>query len=79
MLGVEWKLRAFRAAFQVTPTFSNWVRTRARELEREGRTFEVVLIWGRRRFHIGNVPDGEPYFALELRDGSIERSPWVER
>lgn len=76
---VERKLRELRAAFHVTPTFSNWVRTRARELEREGRSYDVVLVWGRRRFHIGRVPRGDPYFAIELSDGSLERSPWAER
>jgi hypothetical protein len=75
---VEWKLRRFRAAFYVTPGFQNWVRTRAYELEREGRKFEIILVWGRRRFRVGKLPHGNPYFAIELDDGTIERSPWVE-
>lgn len=79
MRWVERKLRDLRAAFHVTPTFANWVRTRSRELEREGRAHDVVLVWGRRRFHIGKLPEGDPYFAIELSDGSLERSPWVER
>jgi hypothetical protein len=78
MLGVERKLRDLRAAFHVTPGFANWVRTRSRELEKQGRPYEIILVWGRRRFHIGSLPEGDPYFAIELSDGSLERSPWVE-
>ena len=74
---VEWTLRAFRAAFFVSPAFANWVRTRARELAREGRTFEIILVWGGRRFRVGNVPHGEPYFAIQRDDGTVERSPWA--
>jgi hypothetical protein len=77
MRWVEKQLRRFGAAFYVQPGFANWVRTRSRELEREGHTFNVVLIWGRRRFHVGNVPHGDPYFAIERADGTIERSPWA--
>ena len=75
---VEWKLRRFGAAFFIRLGFANWARTRGRELERAGVRFRVVLVWGRRRFHTGNVPNGDPYFALELEDGTLERSPWVE-
>ena len=78
MDAVEWKLRRFVAAFYAQLEFSNWVRTRARELQKQGQKFEVVLIWGRRRFHVGRVPHGNPYFAIERTDGTVERSPWVE-
>lgn len=78
MRTVERKLRRFRAAFWLTPEFANWVRTRAYELQRTGAAFDVVLVWGRRRFRVGNVPEGQPYFAIELRDGTLERSPWAE-
>jgi len=79
MVNVERELRRFRAAFFVTPGFANWVRTKAHELIRSRSSFRIVLVWGRRRFHVGNVPEDEPYFAIELADGSLERSPWVER
>jgi hypothetical protein len=74
----ERKLRAFAAAFYIFPEFSNWVRTRARELRRQGREFEIVLVWGRRLFRAGSVPHGNPYFAIKREDGSVERSPWVD-
>ena len=74
---VERKIRDFRAAFHVTPGFSNWLRTRARELERDGEAFEVVLCWGRRRFRVRALPHGDPYFAIVRADGTIERSPWA--
>jgi hypothetical protein len=74
---VEWTLRAFRAAFYITPGFANWVRTRARELSREGRAFEIILVWGGRRFRVGNVPHGDPYFAIQREDGTLERSPYA--
>jgi hypothetical protein len=74
---IEWKLRRFGAAFFITPQFRNWVRTRARELERAGQPFEIVLVWGRRRFHVGNLPHGDPYFAIERADGQVERSRWA--
>jgi len=77
MGGVEWTLRAFRAAFYIRPGFSNWVRTRARELAREGSPYEIVLVWGGRRFRVGNVPHGDPYFAIQRDDGTLERSPWA--
>jgi hypothetical protein len=77
MLGVEWRIRALRAAFYITPGFANWVRTRARELGREGRPFEIILVWGGRRFRVGNVPHGDPYFAIVREDGTLERSPWA--
>jgi len=73
---IEWKLRRFGAAFYITLAFRNWVRTRARELEREGETFEIVLVWGRRRFHVDALPHGDPYFAIERADGTLERSRW---
>jgi len=65
MVNVERELRRFRAAFFVTPGFANWVRTKAHELIRSRSSFRIVLVWGRRRFHVGNVPEDEPYFALE--------------
>lgn len=75
---VEWTLRAFRAAFYITPGFANWARTRARELTRDGQSYELVLIWGRREFRIGNVPHGDPYFAIRRgSDGVLERSPYA--
>lgn len=77
MSRVEWRIREFRAAFQVQPGFANWLRTRARELERDGEPYEIILVWGRRRFHIGEVPNGDPYFAVERADGTLERSPWA--
>jgi len=73
----ERKLRAFLATFYIFPEFSNWVRTRARELRRQSQGFEIVLVWGRRIFHAGNVPHGTPYFAIKREDGSVECSPWV--
>lgn len=75
---IEAKVRRFITAFFIFPEFSNWVRTRARELRRQGRESEIVLVWGRRRFRVGNVPHGKPYFAIEHTDGTIERSPWVD-
>lgn len=77
MLAVERKLRRFRAAFWLTPQAANWVRTRASELQRQGRTFEIVLVWGRRKFRVGEMPEGDPYFAVELTDGTLERASWV--
>lgn len=77
MRWVEVQLRRFGAALYVTPGFSNWVRQRARELARDGQTFEVVLVWGRRKFRVGNVPHGNAYFAIQRDDGTIERSPWA--
>jgi len=71
----ERKLRAFGAAFFVSLGFKNWVRTRAREKQLQGVDFEIVLVWGRRRFRVGNLPTEEPYFALELADGTLEKSP----
>lgn len=78
MLVVERQIRRIRAALWLEPEFANWVRTRSYELARTGRAFEVVLVWGRRRFRVGNVPDGRPYFAIELTDGTLERSPLAE-
>jgi hypothetical protein len=75
---VERELRRFRAAFYITPHFANWVRTRAAELGRAGASFQIVMVWGRRRFRIGSVPQGDPYFAIEREDGSIEHSPHVD-
>lgn len=75
---VESKLRRFRAALYVTPWFANWVRTRARELIRAGESFEIVLVWGRRRFRVDAFPLDDPYFALERRDGTLERSPYIK-
>lgn len=74
---VERKIRAFVAAFFVFPEFRGWVRTRAAELRKEGEQFEIVLVWGRRRFHVGSLPHGNPYFAIERSDGTLERSPWT--
>jgi hypothetical protein len=78
MQAVERQIRHLRAALWLEPAFANWCRTRSYELTRSGRPFEIVLVWGRRRFRIGNVPDGKPYFALELADGTLERSPLAE-
>jgi hypothetical protein len=75
---VEWQLRRFGAAFHVRPGFGMWVRTRGHELKRAGAPFRLVLVWDRRVFHAGNVPHGDPYFAIELADGTIERSPWCD-
>jgi hypothetical protein len=75
---IEWKLRCFGAAFYIRPQFRNWVRTRARELERAGERFEIILVWGRRRFRVGALPHGDPYFAIERVDGTVERSRWAE-
>lgn len=72
---IEAKIRQFAAAFFVFPEFRNWVRMRARELQKQGETFDIVLVWGRRRFKVGRLPEGNPYFAIERRDGSIESSP----
>jgi hypothetical protein len=73
---VESKIRRFAAAFSVIPEFRNWVRTRARELNKQGEEYEIVLVWGRRCFHVGRVPEGNPYFAIRRRDGTIESSPY---
>lgn len=73
----EWKIRRFGAAFHVTPQFRNWVRTRGRELERAGEPFEIIMCWGRRRFHVDALPEDEPYFAIQRADGSVERSRWA--
>ena len=72
---VESKIRRFAAAFYVCLEFRNWVRMRAHELRKSGEEFEIVLVWGRRHFHIGKLPEGNPYFAIQRRDGSIESSP----
>ncbi|HKZ73176.1 MAG TPA: hypothetical protein VJ011_03880 [Steroidobacteraceae bacterium] len=74
---IERKIRQFLTAFYVFPGFRNWVRTRAKELTREGEDFEIIMVWGRRHFRIGAVPHGDPYFAIKRPDGSLERSPWV--
>lgn len=74
---VETKIRQFRAAFWLEPGFANWTRTRARELARKGQSFEIVLVWGRRRLRVGQLPEEQPFFALELADGTLERSPWA--
>jgi hypothetical protein len=74
---VEWKLRDFTAAFLVSLGFRNWVRSRARELQRAGEPFDIILVWGRRRFRVGHLPDGDPYFAIERADGSLERSRYA--
>lgn len=72
---IEKKLRDFGAAFYVSLGFRNWVRTRAREKQLQGVDFEIVLIWGRRRFHVGRLPRSDPYFAIENPDGTLEKSP----
>jgi len=77
MRSIEWELRAFRAAFYITPGFANWVRTRARELEATGEAFEIVVCWGRLRFRVRTVPGPQPYFAIRRADGTLERSPWA--
>jgi hypothetical protein len=75
---VESKLRAFAAALFVNPGFRNWVRVRAHELRKQGfDDFEIVLVWGRRTFRIGGIPEGQPYFAIRRRDGTVEQSPHV--
>jgi hypothetical protein len=78
MRTVEKSIRRFRAAFWLEPLAANWVRTRARELASRGAAYRIVLVWGERRFHVGNVPREQPYFALELTDGTLERAPWAE-
>lgn len=75
---IEKKLRDFAAAFAITLQFRNWVRTRAREKLRRGEEFEIILVWGRRRFRVGHLPKDEPFFAIECADGSVECSRWVE-
>ena len=75
---VERAIRRFNATFCVHVGFCNWARTRANELARQGQPFEIVLVWGRRRFRVGNVPDGDPFLAVERADGTLERSPWAE-
>jgi hypothetical protein len=77
MRAVEMQIRRFRAAFWFEPQFANWVRTRSYELARAGAAFDIVLVWGRRRFRVGSVPHGDPYFAIERADGTLERSPWA--
>lgn len=74
---VESKIRRFAAAFYVFPQFRNWVRMRARELKKQDEEFEIVLVWGRRRFHVGRLPEGNPHFAIQRSDGTIEQSPHV--
>jgi hypothetical protein len=75
---VESKIRAFAAALFVSPGFRNWVRVRAHELRKQGRDdFEIVLVWGRRTFRVGNIPDEQPYFAIRRPDGTLEQSPYV--
>jgi hypothetical protein len=75
---IEKVLRDFAAAFAVTLEFRNWARSRAREKLLRGERFEVILVWGRRRFHVGQLPEDDPFFAIECADGTIERSPWVK-
>lgn len=75
---IEWKLRRFGAAFYISLGFRNWVRARGRELERAGESFEIVLVWGRRRFYVGSLPHGDPYFAIVRADGTVERSHWAK-
>jgi hypothetical protein len=77
MAPIERQLRRFRAAFYITPQFSNWVRSRGYELQRTGEPFEIILLWGRRRFHVGSLPHDDPHFAIERADGSVERSIWA--
>ena len=74
---VESKIRRFAAAFFIIPQFRNWVRMRAHELKKQGEEFEIVLVWGRRRFYVGRLPEGNPHFAIQRRDGTIEQSPFV--
>jgi hypothetical protein len=74
---IEKLLRDFAVAFHIFPGFRNWVRTRAHELRKEGKPFEIVLIWGKRRFRVGKLPHGNPHFAIEHRDGTIEQSPYA--
>jgi len=74
---IERKLRRFGAAFYVTPQFRNWVRSRGRELERSGEPFEIIMVWGRRRFRVDALPEDDPCFAIERVDGSVELSRWA--
>ena len=75
---IEKVLRDFGAAFAIVPGFRNWVRMRARELGKAGEAFEIVMVWGKRRFRLGRLPDADPYFAIERADGTLERSPHCE-
>jgi hypothetical protein len=75
MRWIEWELRRFRAAFYITPGFANWVRTRARELQKAGEDFELVVCWGPLRFRVRTVPGEDPYFAIRRKDGTLERPP----
>ena len=77
MLRVERILRSLFAAFGSTPGFSQWARARAMQLLREGQRFELVVVWGGQRFRVDELPETEPYFAVELADGTLERSPHV--
>lgn len=74
---IESAIRRFCAAFARFPQFANWLRARARELQKQGEEFEIIMVWGRRRYRVGQLPQGDPYFAIERRDGSIERSPFL--
>lgn len=75
---IEKVIRDFAAAFAVVPGFKNWVRVRAAELRKSGEAFQIVMVWGKRRFRVGRLPGAEPYFAIERADGTLERSPWCE-
>lgn len=75
---IEKLLRDFGAAFAVVPGFRNWVRCRARELQKAGEAFQIVMVWGKRRFRVGRLPGADPYFAIERADGTLERSPWCD-
>ena len=76
---IEKVLRDFAAAFSVVPGFKLWARVRANELRKRGEEFEIIMVWGRRRFRVGRLPGAEPYFAIERADGTVERSPWCEQ
>ena len=60
------------------PPFRQWARGRARELERAGELGRIVVWFGRRGWTADELEAaGEPEFAVQRADGSIERSPYA--
>ena len=78
--GIEQTIRQLNAGFwiRVSPGSAHWARTRAKELAREGRDFDIVLVWNGQRFRAGEqLFGGDPYLAIEFEDGTLEGSPWA--
>ena len=69
------QIRVFGAGFSARPSFSNWARMRARELEAQGKWCCVVVVWGPLVFTVRKLPAADPEFAVRRADGTIERFP----